>query len=440
MTRAASLRRGWCPSVIEPMQTGDGLLVRLQPVAARLSSPQARAVASAARACGNGLLDLSGRGNLQVRGVRPDSHARLVEMFRHAGLVQDAGEPQGPRPCILSPLAGADPSDLIDAAELSEAIEADLARADDLARLPPKFAIVVDGGGRLCLDEVEADVRVVALGGREAPILAVGLGTSAGPVWAGICALQEGPRVLGRVASAFCLELRDGGTGRVRDLSPEARARLTAAALLAPGEAPPPRSPGPRIGAIPLARGVAVALGLSFGRLDADRLEALADAAERFGSGELRLSPWRSVVVPGVAETRLPMLLGWAESMGFIVAADDPRAAVSACAGAPACARATVETQADALKLAAVAGARLAQGSSVHLSGCLKGCARPLGADLTLVGRNGGYAVAVREPLAGDATLTIDQVLAGLRRLPDVPLASIAAADLRRAFSEEASR
>src|SRR5215212_9191261 len=86
------VRRGRCPGVLAPMPTGDGLLVRLHPPGGALTAQQARAVADAARACGNGFLDVTGRGNLQLRGVREESHAALVERLAAVGLVEPVAQ------------------------------------------------------------------------------------------------------------------------------------------------------------------------------------------------------------------------------------------------------------------------------------------------------------------------------------------------------------
>ncbi|WP_432443240.1 hypothetical protein [Methylobacterium aquaticum] len=90
-------RRGWCPGLARPMPTGDGLLVRLHPVAGRLTADQARAAARAAREGGNGLLDVTARGNLQIRGVTEESHGRVVAILAAAGLgdVRHDGGPSG---------------------------------------------------------------------------------------------------------------------------------------------------------------------------------------------------------------------------------------------------------------------------------------------------------------------------------------------------------
>lgn len=440
MTALDLLRRGWCPSVLTPMATGDGLLVRLHPPGARLTAAQARAVAEAARACGNGLMDLSGRGNLQIRGVRPDSHARLVALLSDAGL---ARAPAGPAPrhaVILSPLAGEDPSDLTDAARLGEDIDAALAAADDLQPLPPKFAVVVDGGGRMPLDDVDGDVRVVACGSSQTPRLALALASPNGPVSAGACALADGAATVRGIATAFSAAIRAGAPARrIRDLPPEARARLAAFAAIEPGRELPAREPGPRLGPIPLGEGrVAVGLGLPFGRFDADLLDRLASWGERLGSGDLRPSPWRSILVPGVGQDESSALVASARETGLVVEPADPRTAITACSGAPACARATVATQADADRLAKEAGALLRGESTMHLSGCAKGCARRGPADLTLVGEDGHYGVVIRGAARHTpaAHMDLGTVLGRLKTLEGAgPLASIPTERLARAFS-----
>ncbi len=154
-------KRGWCPDLLHPMPTGDGLLVRLYPALGRLTTGQLRTIAMAARSCGNGLLDVSSRGNLQIRGISERSHPALVEQLADAGLV-------GPRlrRTIVSPLAGLDPTDQVDAAALAEQVEAAL---QTIEGLPGKLAIVVDGGGLFPLVELDADIYAVAVSGRSSP-------------------------------------------------------------------------------------------------------------------------------------------------------------------------------------------------------------------------------------------------------------------------------
>ena len=68
--------KGWCPGALRPMQSGDGLVVRIRPPMGRLTPQQAQAIAKAAETHGNGIIDLSARANLQLRGVTEASHPR----------------------------------------------------------------------------------------------------------------------------------------------------------------------------------------------------------------------------------------------------------------------------------------------------------------------------------------------------------------------------
>ena len=63
------MKRGWCPTVHEPMPSGDGLLIRVKPLGGRLSAAMLRTLAGIAASCGNGAIELTGRGNIQLRGL-----------------------------------------------------------------------------------------------------------------------------------------------------------------------------------------------------------------------------------------------------------------------------------------------------------------------------------------------------------------------------------
>ena len=61
--------KGWCPGALRPMQSGDGLIVRVRPQSATFSPDELGVLADAARHFGNGHIDLTRRANLQIRGV-----------------------------------------------------------------------------------------------------------------------------------------------------------------------------------------------------------------------------------------------------------------------------------------------------------------------------------------------------------------------------------
>ena len=424
-----AMRRGWCPTLHHPMTTGDGLLVRLQVKRARLTAAQARAIAAAALACGSGLIDLSSRGNLQIRGVRPTTHRDLITMLGAADIDDQSG---GTR-CLVSPLAGIDPTEILDAGRLADQIDAALVTAAVASTIPAKLAIVVDGGG-LPLNDVDADIRFVATDRSRVGVAIAGPGDD---LWIGSCSSLEVPSVALSIVSEFCrVRGASNSAQSIRYLSPRGRQRVAKCVRL--GTTPPlrPRVPGTCVGSISVGPGrFAVGLGLTFGRLDAGLLDRLAGWSEEFGTGELRLSPWRSIFIPEVGERDVLMLLAAAAEAGLIIDESDPRRAIVACPGAPACARASVSTHADAARLVTEVPSLL-EAARVHVSGCAKGCARRAATELTLVGKDGRYGVVIRGN-ARDQPLAHMEIREIIDRLKTVEGSSATQSSrcLRRAFA-----
>lgn len=427
MSAPAALRRGWCPGALRPMPTGDGLLVRLRITGGIVPATLARAVADCARNFGNGLVDLSARANLQLRGVSEATLPGLTERLSELGLLDSDPEGEAVRNVIASPLAGLDPTAVLDIRPIVTALEARIAGDRGLRRLPQKFGFLVDDGGALGLPDLSMDVRFEAVGSPMGPRFEVALGgTAAAARPVGSCAPADVPKVAAALARAF---LARGGTGpdaprRMRDLlggREQARRDLLTdleSALLRPpaSRAEHPDDPAGRRIPVPVLgpnrAGDLAYLGLAapFGRLSAGGLDRLAATAEGFGNGESRLTPWRAVLLPGVVSPSASAGLG----PGFILAEDDPRRRVAACPGAPGCANGSTPTQDDGAALAPLAARLAASGIALHVSGCRKGCALPGPAPVTLVGRDGRYDL-VREGAAADAPVRLGLTLAEVR-------------------------
>lgn len=376
-----ALRRGWCPSTLKPMETGDGWLVRLHPPGATLTPVQLQRIAALAAEHGNGLIEISARANLQIRGVTAESHPKLVERLLTEQLV-DEHEGDGPqRVTLVSPLAGRDPTGLIDAAALVALIEP---RARTVDGLPAKLGIVVDDGGAQALDGFSGDIRLVGMDARSAVLCL------ADRLWLGPIPVTEAAPTVAAILRDFAA-LRAAAPDqirRLRDLSSEALASLS---TLPEAAAPAPRMPPRRAGLFALENDrFATLVGLPFGRCDAETLDRLGAALAK---ADIRLSPWRGLAFRDLDRTGAEALLRLAGDLGLITQDDDPRLSVQACAGSPACSRAEAPTMTDAAALAAAAASLLVQGVTLHVSGCVKACAHPTAADLTLVGRDGNYDI-----------------------------------------------
>jgi sulfite reductase beta subunit-like hemoprotein len=164
---------------------------------------------------------------------------------------------------------------------------------------------------------------------------------------------------------------------------------------------PPPARDA--LGVQPLGDKAFVGVALPFGRIAAADLRALGQLASQAGATVLKLTPWRAILIPGLTRPAAQALARAARRLDVILDAADPRLAVAACPGAPACSSGQGETRAVASRLAAT-------GLPLHVSGCAKGCAHPAPARFAIVATATGYDLiengrADSVPLARGLTL-----------------------------------
>ncbi|CUH75336.1 ferredoxin-nitrite reductase [Tritonibacter multivorans] len=361
---------GWCPGALRPMMSGDGLVVRIRAPLGRLSPDQARGVAALSTRLGNGVLDLSARGNLQMRGVREDDHAALIAALQALGLVDTDAGAEARRNVLLTPFwTEGDLSHRI-AQQLSDALTA----ASDLT-LPGKFGFTVDCGAAPVLSDAAADIRIERNPVQDGP----GLLLLADGADMGLVVSEDS--VVAEALSLARWFLAHGG-------APEGRGRMHR--LIARRGAPASHSANRAISASQPAPGQTASgqlVALEFGQIPAQTLAALADL------GALRLTPWRMLLLE--SQALLPAL------PGLILDAADPRLRVRACTGMPGCLQAHAQTRPLARRLAA----QVPPGKTLHVAGCAKGCAHPTATDLTLVACATGDFDLIRLGKASDPPL-----------------------------------
>ena len=360
-----------CPALSAPMETGDGLLVRILPTGV-VPLDAFIALCEAARAHGNGVMEITARGSIQVRGLTP----RSAELFAAAISDLDIGISDGV-PVIADPLP-ADPAALIDANGLAD----DLRRAIEAASLAlaPKVSVVIDGGGRFGLDALFADIRLNARAAPEGAKLELALAGDA---------LSATP--LDTIAQDEAVGAVLALLTSIAALGPEARA---VDRLPTPAVAPAKLQPRPQtIGPHPLKDSAsALGLGLAFGQTQAEALAELARAALAVGAGWARPAPGRVLLLGPLSGANAAALTRTAEKLGFLVDADDPRRRIAACQGAPACCHGLIEARALAAEIARQVKLQ-GDGIVLHVSGCAKGCAHHKRAPVTIVGTAQGCGI-----------------------------------------------
>ena len=389
-TPAPPYRKGWCPGALRPMETCDGLLARVRAPRGRLSLDQAAALADAVLRCGNGLIGLSARANLHLRGLSvrtlPDLHARLEK----AGLIDADPEVERLRNIVASPLDDLDPDASFDLGSSIAALETRLREDSHLRRLPAKFSFVVDAQGRLPLSDVDADIRFEASANGTFTVTLAGDDTQATQ-----CAPDAVGDVAARLANSFLALAGDGESAprRIRALvEREGAEAIFANAGLRPKPCKrPQRSPALRdiIGAHLYGAEFVVGAAAAFGEIESARFKALIERARALNARSLRLTPWRAFLIAGLDQRSAESLVDTIAELGLIVEAGDPRLRVAACPGAPACTHGLGPVRADASDWAPLLPR--SDGVILHVSGCAKGCARPTTTAVTVTATTKGY-------------------------------------------------
>jgi len=359
--------KGWCPGALRPMLSGDGLVVRVRPHGGRLDARQAAGVAALAERYGNGLIDVTSRANLQIRGVSDARHLPLLDGLAQLGLLDEDAETESRRNVLVTPFWSSGDGTCSLAVELEQALAA------CALDLPTKFGFAVDDGRERVLAGASADVRIERdrAGGLvvRADGAKLGRSTTRGEAVKAALALAEWFVTSGGAK---------GGRGRMAGYIGTG-AKLPEALR---GDAEPgPIVAVPRPGLNP--HGAMV--GVAFGQLSHTALSHLAACAQA-----LRMTPWRMILVEGMHE--MP------RSADLITDADDPALRVIACSGAPRCREAHADTRA----LAATLAPHIAANARLHVSGCTKGCAHSGSASITLVATREGFDL-IRDGSTRDA-------------------------------------
>jgi precorrin-3B synthase len=385
------VRRGACPTLSQPMPTGDGLLARLRPKNGILTVRQFELLARAAERHGNGLLEITARGSLQIRGVTPETVDPLSQAVDEAGIVVL------PNPVIeLPPLHGAWFGDVDNAAEMELMLRARLAAVLASPGLAPKLSIIIDGGGHFGLAEVTADVRLLAVSPGTWLVAIAGDGPSACPI-----AVGSAEDAIKAVDAALQLLLSIGWQKRCRDIDRE-RLRSAFPLMQTMSGADPKAGAAAGVGIHHFSEGAAV-IGLRsrFGQLRATDLLAFLASVRNLGIEEIRPAPDRCFFLTGLTQETVTLVRQHAETHGLSSDSHDISSHIAACAGAGACASSFYPTKIVAEAVIAAAPDILDGSLVLHLSGCAKGCAHPR-RGLTLAGTAGGYNL-VLDGLASDA-------------------------------------
>ncbi|MDK8824177.1 nitrite/sulfite reductase [Corynebacterium coyleae] len=372
------------------------------------STAQARAVGKLSRDYARSTVDLTDRQNIQFHWVRIEDVPAIWEKLEANGLNTWDACGDVPRVILGSPVAGIAKDEIIDATPAIRQIQ-EIVTAEEFQNLPRKFKSAISGNAR---QDVVHEINDLAFIGVEHPELGpgfecyVGGGLSTNPMLAqslgAFVTLEQVPDVWANVVRIF----RDYGYRRLRN-----RARLKF--LVAEwgvekfrqileddylGYRLPdgPHAPNnlvdrDHIGVHEQKDGnVYIGVKPTLGHMSGEQLIALADLAEKYGVTDLRFTPFKEVLLLGVAPDTAANLQADLEEMGLYSKPSEFRRGLLSCTGLEYCKLAHVTTKSRAIELADELEERFGDLDSpitISLNGCPNACARHQVSDIGLKGQ-----------------------------------------------------
>ncbi len=415
----------------------DSYMCRVRIANGILSAWQLRGVAELASRYGGGYTHVTTRGGLQIREIKPEHGPAVVEGLADIGLISRGAGADNIRNVSGSATAGIDPQELIDTRPYARAWHHHILNERAMIGLPRKFNVSFDGGGAVASLEDTNDIAFTAV--RVGP----GAGDEIEPgVWfrlglGGITGHKDLARPTGAyvkpedttmVADAIVRAFSDHGDrtdrkkarlkyvldamgfeaflGYVEEKLGRKLARIPDAHV----EGPTPANRLAHVGVHPQKQEGLVWIGVAtpVGKMTVTQMQALADLANTYGDGDLRLTVWQNVLISGVRAEKAAELEGWLKSIGLTSQVSAVRAGLVACTGNTGCKFANANTKDTAVAIADWVDARVALDGpiNIHLTGCPNSCAQHYIGDIGMI--------ACRVPLEGsDDTVEGFHILVG---------------------------
>ena len=140
--------RGFCPTLKKPIISEDGLLVRFRPFMNSLNSDDLISLCDLSEKYGSGVMELTTRGSLQIRGIKRSTFQKIVNEILDMNIFGQ--EIDNNSNIIINPFWNYKDENFKIYNFLSKY---------NLSNLPGKFGFVIDLGNRSCLKNIPGDIR-----------------------------------------------------------------------------------------------------------------------------------------------------------------------------------------------------------------------------------------------------------------------------------------
>ncbi|WP_406830956.1 nitrite/sulfite reductase [Pedococcus sp. KACC 23699] len=384
-------------------------MLRVRSDGGALTGEQLRTIARISTEYARDTADVTDRQNIQLHWIRIEDVPAIWERLEAVGLTTAEACGDTPRVILGSPVAGIAADEVLDGTPAVREILDRYIGSPEFSNLPRKFKTAISGSPSL---DVAHEVNDISFVGVEHPEhgpgfdLWVGGGLSTNPMFAqrlgAWVPLDEVAEVWKGVVSIF----RDHGYRRLRnrarlkflmaDWGPERfrevleKDYLGRALLDGPAPQPPSAHRRDHVGVHAQKDGsVWVGVAPVAGRVSGTTLYAVAELAERHGSGRVRLTAHQKLLVLDVPADQADALQAGLDELGLPAEPSEWRRGMMACTGIEFCKLALVETKARAGTVIAEMERRLPEFDvpfSIHINGCPNSCARTQVADIGLKG------------------------------------------------------
>lgn len=395
----------------------NSFMIRLRIPAGEIHAHQLRGLADLADECGNGQADITTRANFQLRELPPRSIVRVLTRVSQLGLTSRGSGADNIRNITATPTSGFDPRELIDVRPFAHALHHYILNHRDLYGLPRKFNVAFDSGGTISAAADTNDIGFFAVRVTEASLSnfksevsnppAPGIyfrcelgGITGHKDFARDTGLLLTPEQLVPVAAAMIRVFRENGDRTDRKKArlkyllerwkghekflEETQKKLSFPLVRLPRIACEPRTPIDKrahLGVHPQADAgrFYLGVGVPVGRMTSEQMRQIAALAERYGTGELRLTVWQNLLIPHLTAENAAAAADAVHALGLYTDAHASAGCVIACTGNKGCKYAGADTKSHARAVAAhlrTHGPSLDSAVNIHFTGCPHSCAQ----------------------------------------------------------------
>ena len=389
----------------------EAFMARLRIPGGQLRTFQLRELAAIAKEITTGYVQITTRANLQMRLILPKDAPTFVQRIQHVGLHTRGAGADNIRNLTANPTAGVDPQELMDVMPLCQEMGQIIINDRAFYDLPRKFNIAYDGGGLIGTVEDTNDIGCKAVKIGDEIFFRIALGGATGhKAFARDLGVLVKPAELNKVVAAVVrVYIANGNrTDRKKARLKHLLEKWTLDQYLAETEkllgfqlqrAAEEKSEvrgqksevaHSHVGVFPQKQsglnyvGVAVPVG----HINSKQMLRVAEIADLYGSGEIRLTVWQNFIIPNVPDHFVATVQKALRKIGFDTQQSNLRSGLIACTGSSYCKFAQSDTKGHALKLADYLDKRiqLDQPVNIHVTGCPNSCAQHYMGDIGLLG------------------------------------------------------